>query len=200
MGAVNVLSGEFKEFDSRRGEISVDAVLASAAVPSLFQAVEVDGNFYWDGLFAENPPLSKLLQTIPDELWIIGINPKTRKTVPTTPETILDRRNELAGNIMLALELRLLEIKNELLERGALKREFLAEVPLTPTKLRLLNMSEPLAESLDYASKLDRNPSSIDKLLADGESQAERFWQNPDDKQYEIPPEWHTRERIFDSF
>jgi NTE family protein len=200
IGAVNVLSGEFKEFDSRRGEISVDAVLASAAVPTLFQAVEVNGNFYWDGLFAENPPLSKLEQTIPDELWIIGINPKTRKSIPTTPETILDRRNELAGNITLAVELRILEIYNELLERGAIKEEFLAKVPLTPTKLRLLNMSEQLAESLDYTSKLDRNPSFISKLIADGESQAERFWQNPDDEQFAIPPWWKTRDPIFDLF
>ena len=198
MGAVNVLSGEFKEFDSKRGEISVDAVLASAAVPTLFQAVEVDGNFYWDGLFGENPPLSKLEKTLPDELWIIGINPKMRKSVPTTPETILDRRNELAGNTMLAVELRIFEIYNILLERGAIKEEFLAQVPLTPTKLRLLNMSEELAESLDYASKLDRHPSLIAKLLADGESQAERFWQNPDDKQYAIPAGWHTRDRILD--
>ena len=200
MGAVNVLSGEFKEFDSKRGEITVDAVLASAAVPSLFQAVEVDGNFYWDGLFAENPPLSKLEQTIPDELWIIGINPKMRPSVPKTPEAIIDRRNELASNIMLAVELRIYEIYNQLLELGAIKEEFLAEVPLTSTKLRLINMSEQLAESLDYTSKLDRNPSFIDKLLADGESQAERFWQNPDDQQYGIPPGWHTRDLFFDSF
>ena len=81
--------------------------------------MEVDGNFYWDGLFAENPPLSKLEKTIPDELWIIGINPKTRKSVPTTPETILDRRNELAGNTMLAVELRAFEIYNILLELWA---------------------------------------------------------------------------------
>ena len=87
-----------------------------------------------------------------------------------------------------------------MLELGAIKEEFLAEVPLTPTKLRLLNMSEQLAESLDYASKLDRHPSFIDKLLADGESQATRFWQNPDDQQYAIPPGWHTKDLFFDSF
>lgn len=199
MGAVNVLSGEFRTFDSKQDQISVDAVLASAAVPTLFEAVEVDGNFYWDGLFAENPPLIKLQQTIPDELWIIGINPIERKSVPKTPQCILDRRNELAGNIMLSIELRFFELYNQLLERGALKEEFLASVPLTPTKLRLLNMSEPLAESLDYSSKLNRNPSFIDHLLNDGETQAERFWQNPDDEQYAIPEVWHTGEQLFEN-
>jgi NTE family protein len=198
IGAVDVLSGEFKEFDSRRGEISVEAILASAAVPTLFQAVEVNGNFYWDGLFAENPPLNKLEQAIPDELWIIGINPKTRTSLPTTPETILDRRNELSGNITLAVELRLLAVYNKLLELGAIKEEFLEKVPLRITTPRLLNMSEQLAESLDYTSKLDRNPSFINKLIADGESQAERFWQNPDDEQFAIPTWWNTRDPIFD--
>lgn len=199
LGAVNVLSGEFKEFDSRRSEISIDAILASAAVPNLFQAVEVEDNFYWDGLFSENPPLSKLEQTIPDELWIIGINPKTRKNLPTTPDEILDRLNELSGNITLAVELRIFEIYNQLLEKGAIKEEFLAEVPLTPTKLRLLNMDEQLAESLDYASKLDRNPTFINKLFTNGESQAEKFWLNPDDQQFAIPANWHTSDMFYDS-
>lgn len=197
MGAVNVLSGEFTTFDSTQDKISVEMVLASAAVPTIFKAVEVDGNFYWDGLFGENPPLLKLQQTIPDEVWIIGINPKERKTVPKTPESILDRRNELAGNIMLSVELRLFEVYNQLLERGALKEEFLAEVPITPTKLRLINMSEPLAESLDYSSKLDRDPTYINNLIDDGETQATRFWRNPDEEEFDIPTDWHTGDALF---
>jgi len=200
LGAVNVLSGAFKTFDSKRGNITVDAVLASAAVPSLFKAVEIDGEFYWDGLFAENPPVTKLLQTVPDEMWVIQINPKEQKKVPNTPETIIDRQNELAGNIMLAVEMRLLEFINELLERGALKEEFLAEYPLTYTKLRIIRMSEPLAESLDYASKLDRSPKHINTLIADGEARAAEFLQNPDDQEYGPPPWWKTEEDFFCEF
>jgi NTE family protein len=197
LGAVNVLSGAFKTFDSKRNTISVDAVLASAAVPSLFKAVEIEGEFYWDGLFAENPPVTKLLQTVPDELWVIQINPKEQKTVPTSVETILDRRNELAGNIMLAVEMRVLEFINQLLERGALKAEFLAKYPLTYTKLRIIRMSEPLAESLDYASKLDRSPSHINTLINDGEARAAEFLNNPDAEQYGPPPWWETEENFF---
>jgi NTE family protein len=200
LGAVNVLSGAFKAFDSKRGDISVDAVLASAAVPSLFKAVEIDGQFYWDGLFAENPPMSKLLQTVPDQLWVIQINPKERKTVPTSPETIKDRENELASNIMLAVEMRVLEFINELIERGALKEEFLAKYPLTYTKLRIIRMSEPLAESLDYASKLDRSPSNINTLIADGEARAAEFLQNPDDEQYNPPAWWQSEEAFFSEY
>jgi NTE family protein len=96
------------------------------------------------------------------------------------------------------VELRLLAVYNKLLELGAIKEEFLEKVPLRITTPRLLNMSEQLAESLDYTSKLDRNPSFINKLIADGESQAERFWQNPDDEQFAIPTWWNTRDPIFD--
>lgn len=52
LGAVDVMSGVFKAFDSRRGEITADAVLASAAIPNLFRSVPVDGGLYWDGLFS----------------------------------------------------------------------------------------------------------------------------------------------------
>ena len=199
LGAINVLSGAFKAFDSKRNDISVDAVLASAAVPSLFKAVEINGEFYWDGLFAENPPITKLLQTIPNELWVIQINPKERKTVPTSPETITDRENELAGNIMLAVEMRVLEFINELLTRNALKEEFLEKFPLTYTKLRIIRMSEDLAESLDYASKLDRSPSNINTLMADGEARAAEFLQNPDDEQYGPPPWWQSEQEFWDA-
>ncbi len=196
VGAINVLSGGFKTFDSKRDGISVDAILASAAVPNLFKAVEINGEFYWDGLFAENPPMTKLLETLPNELWIIQINPKGAKTLPTTPEAIIDRRNELAGNIMLAVELRVLEFVNGLLERGAIKEEFLAQYPIPHAKLRIIRISEDLAESLDYASKLDRSPSNINTLIDDGETQAAKFLQNPDDEQYG-PPTWWQSEQKF---
>jgi NTE family protein len=68
LGAVDVMSGVFKAFDSRRGEITADAVLASAAIPTLFRSVPVDGGLYWDGLFSQNPPVRDLLDARPDEI------------------------------------------------------------------------------------------------------------------------------------
>lgn len=56
LGAVDGVSGEFKAFDSRKGEITAEAVLASAALPTLFRAVHTGGGVYWDGLFSQNPP------------------------------------------------------------------------------------------------------------------------------------------------
>jgi NTE family protein len=108
LGAADVLTGELKKFNSRKGEICVEAVLASAAVPNLFPAVKVGEHYYWDGLFSDNPPVQELIRArsvggerTPDEVWVIQINPKTCKTVPTTPAEIVDRRNEMVGNVSL---------------------------------------------------------------------------------------------------
>lgn len=197
VGAVNVLSGDFKTFDSGQHDITVDMILASAAVPSLFKAVEIEGEHYWDGLFAENPPVGKLLQALPDELWIIQINPKTSPKLPHTFEDIRDRRNELAGNIMLAIELRIVQIFNELLERDALKKSFLNHVPMTPTDIRVIGMSDELAHALDYTSKLDRDSRYIETLMEHGQQQADAFLDEPAHERYDASDLWRTENILF---
>lgn len=112
IGAADVKSGEFKKFNSRGGNISIDALLASAAVPSLSKAVEIGGSAYWDGLFSDNPPTDELIddeivgpQNIPDQLWVVQINPQKSERVPNTTEEIIDRRNEMIGNASLYQDL-----------------------------------------------------------------------------------------------
>ena len=61
IGAVDVRSGEFKAFNSRRDRISAEMILASAAIPNLFRSVQIDGASYWDGLFSQNPPVRELV-------------------------------------------------------------------------------------------------------------------------------------------
>ncbi len=78
VGAVDVLSGEFKTF--KNNDISVDVILASAALPELFSAVRIDETMYWDGMFSHNPPLLCTLgaNLKPDEIWVIhGFRTKT---------------------------------------------------------------------------------------------------------------------------
>ena len=60
VGAVDVLSGAFRAFNSRRDRISAETILASAAIPTLFRSVRLDGGTYWDGLFSQNPPIKEL--------------------------------------------------------------------------------------------------------------------------------------------
>lgn len=174
LGACDILAGEFKDFNSRRGEITVDAILASAAIPNVFKAVQ---GTYWDGLFSQNPPVRELVADVldqrPDELWIIQINPKTRNDTPKTAEEILDRRNELAGNLSLYQEVRFIELVNEWHRQGLFNEEI--QQKYRPVKIRWIDMSPDLCQSLDYASKLSRSRSFIDMLIADGEKQAEQF-------------------------
>ena len=82
VGAVDVLTGEFRAFNSRRDRISAGTILASAAIPTLFRSVRLpDGGTYWDGLFSQNPPVRELTDEGPDEIWVIQINPRERKSV-----------------------------------------------------------------------------------------------------------------------
>ena len=168
VGAGDVLEGTFKVFSSAHGEISVDALLASAAIPNLFPAVWVDGHAYWDGIFASNPPVIAFLRktymgkhAMPDEIWIIQVNRAEHESVPETPSDISDRRNQLAGNLSLQHELQLIDMVNMLLQEGALTDEFRARFGLDmtePITVRFIRMSEELQESLDYPSKLSRQP------------------------------------------
>lgn len=185
VGAADVLTGELKKFNSRRGEISVHAILASAAVPTIFPAVEVAGHYYWDGLFSDNPPVQELIrarsvggENIPDEVWVIQINPNHCKRVPATPGEVIDRRNQMVGNISLLQNLEVIELVNLFLRERALSAEVLARFGITkrdPIDVRFIRMSEELQDSLDYVSKLTRGPDHIAALMADGEQQGRAF-------------------------
>jgi NTE family protein len=172
IGAVDVLSGEFKAFNSRRDRITVDTVLASAAIPNLFPAVRTDGGTYWDGLFSQNPPVRELLDTGPDEIWVIQINPKRHDTEPRTVVEIADRRNELSGNLSLYQELDFIEEIDRLLDQGLLA----PGGKYRQTVVRIIELSRSRASQLwGPASKLNRDPAFVRQLIAQGEEQATEF-------------------------
>ena len=185
VGAADVLEGTFKTFSSVRGEIGVDALLASAAVPTLFPAVWVESHAYWDGIFSSNPPVTAFLRKafmgdapLPDEIWIVRINPLGAALVPERPSDIVDRRNQMAGNLSLEHELKIIEITNLLIEERALTDEFRARIGMDAANkitVRAISMSEAVLERMDYPSKLSRNPHHISDLMADGEAQAFGF-------------------------
>jgi NTE family protein len=185
VGAGDVLDGTLKIFSSFNGEIGIDAVLASAAIPTLFPATWVEGHAYWDGIFAANPPVTGFLRKklmgegmVPEEIWVIQVNRSRHQHVPEAPSDISDRRNHLAGNLSLQHELQVIEMVNMLLQEGALTPAFRARFGLDTTEaisVRFIRMSNELEESLDYPSKLSRQPSHIERLLANGEAQARAF-------------------------
>lgn len=167
VSAVDVLSGEFKVF--RDAEVGVEAILASAAIPNLFRAVRIGDGVYWDGLFSQNPPVREFVvdrsvREKPDEIWIVQINPERREQEPTSVVDIMDRRNELSGNLSLNQEIRFIEAINGLLGH-------LPEDQYKHIEVRRIEMLRPL----DAASKLDRRPSFIQEMMAYGEERAENF-------------------------
>src|SRR3954451_18145065 len=80
-----------------------DDVIASLAIPPLYKDVERRGTALWDGLFSVNPPIYALttLNPKPKEIWLIQINPQRTRSAPKSMRDIVDRRNELGGNVSL---------------------------------------------------------------------------------------------------
>lgn len=176
VGAVDVLSGNFTVFNAKASQpelgISVEALLASAAIPELFRAVRIGQGVYWDGLFSQNPPIRGFLSGLqsrdakPDEIWVIQINPETRSSEPMSASDINDRRNELAGNLSLNQELFFVRQTNEWLAKKWLNADHLKHVEIRQISLEL---------ELDYPSKLDRSPNFINALQAEGRRQGSEF-------------------------
>lgn len=167
IGAVNVLSGKFKVFQN--AEITVEAILASTAIPNLFRSVKIGEELFWDGLFSQNPPIRELTDAKPDEIWVIQLNPPQRQREPILVEEIRDRRNELGGNLSLEQEIHFIEKINELLRSDR----------LVGSKYKVIEVKRiVLLRDLDYSSKLDRSPSFIKRTISDGEMAAEAFLQS----------------------
>jgi len=197
LGAANVTSGALAKFVSSREPIQVAHVLASCAVPSLFPAVPIGSDAYWDGLFSDNPPVEELIRprsmgehNIPDEIWLIKINPTRRLRVPVKPGEIIDRRNQLEGNISLFQQLGHLEMINDMIMADAFRPEFLARFDIKapvripksfhtdqdkPYHIPCIEMPIELQDLLDYEGKIDRGSDNINNLIAEGEKAATRF-------------------------
>ena len=166
VGAVEVRTGAFRRFDSRRGEITVDAVLASAAIPTLFRAAPVGTGSYWDGVFSENPPVRDLPALGPDAVWVVQLFPRTIDAVPRRQSAIADRRAELTANLSLEQELDAIERINEFVRAGYLDGAGYREVAIERIELD---------RALDSASAADRSPAFLAGLIADGERAGRRF-------------------------
>ncbi|HVL56248.1 MAG TPA: patatin-like phospholipase family protein [Burkholderiaceae bacterium] len=119
--ATNVRSGKARIF--RAAELNADAVMASACLPFLFQAVEIDGDAYWDGGYMGNPALLPLVEeTDSRDLVIVQINPIHRDEVPRTSRDILNRLNEITFNASLIKEVRTLWSVRQLIADAGLDR------------------------------------------------------------------------------
>ena len=110
-------------------EVTPDAVMASACLPFLFQAVQIDGEPYWDGGYMGNPSLFPLFYgTTTRDVMIVHINPIERHRTPKSPVEIYDRVNEISFNSSLIKELRAIAFVQKLVDQGWLKDEYKKKV------------------------------------------------------------------------
>lgn len=118
VSATHATTGKAVVFTGRK--LDARAVLASACLPLLFQAVEIDGESYWDGGYSLNPALSPLIKECgTSDLLLVQINPLSRPHAPRTSPEILDRINELTFNASLLTQMRAIDFVNQLLAEGA---------------------------------------------------------------------------------
>ena len=165
--ATNVHTGKGRVF--RNAEITADVLLASACLPTMFQAVEIDGQSYWDGGYSGNPTMTPLMRECrSQDTILVQINPIERKETPRDARTILNRLNEVAFNAVLLKELRLMALLRQVSE------------PASPEIARLGTMrihriaSDTLAE-LGSSSKLNAETAFLTMLFDEGRRSAEEF-------------------------
>ncbi len=174
IAATNVRSGKVRVFTG--DELSPEVILASACLPTLFQAVEIhDPNTgrkeaYWDGGYTANPALFPLFdRDLPDDLVVVNINPLHREELPRTPTDIHNRINEISFNSSLLRELRAISFVKRLIAEGAVARGAMKDV--------LVHMvsDDDLMGELSVVTKLTPTPVMLTRMKNAGRSAGARF-------------------------
>ncbi|WP_120501188.1 patatin-like phospholipase family protein [Roseovarius sp. EL26] len=168
VGATNVHSGKIRIF--KGNEITPEALLASACLPTMFQAVEIDDEHYWDGGYAGNPALFPLFaKDLPDDIMIININPLERPEVPKSPQDIQNRINEISFNSSLLRELRAIDFVQRLLDQDAMEQGAMKRVNVH------MIADDDLMRNLSVATKLLPTPNLLHQLKEAGRAAADVF-------------------------
>jgi len=166
ISATEVNSGRGKIFV--REELDVQRVVASACLPTVFAAVQVDGAAYWDGSFAANPPLAPLVQAADaGDLLIVQINPIARSELPRTTADISNRANEIAFNTSFVREVNAL-----LHSRTVPNEEGGAAITHAPVRLHLVTANDFLAD-VSISSKFNAEMGFLQMLRDRGMAAAE---------------------------
>jgi NTE family protein len=170
ISATDVQDARLKVFTGP--ELTNEMVLASAALPFLFQAVEVDGRPYWDGGYLGNPALWPLIDsdTAPGDILLVTLNPFHREETPKTPGQIMDRLNEIAMNASLVAELRALSFLRRLIEEDQLTET--AKAQYRHTRLHAIDADHALKD-LSLASKFNTEWTFLTDLRERGRKAAD---------------------------
>lgn len=168
IGTTQVDTGKSRVF--QREEMSLDVIMASACLPRLYESVEIDGKYYWDGGYSGNPPLAPVIQHGKcDDIVIVQINPIVRKEVPRTSAEINNRMDEIVFNQSLLKELKAIEFIQRLLKDNVIDK----------TKYRAMNIhileSQKDLNPLGASSKLNTELSFLLYLKDVGRNAAKKW-------------------------
>lgn len=179
--ATNVRTGKARVFSGH--EISTEALLASACLPTLFQAVEIDDaqtgrrDTFWDGGYTGNPALWPFFERhLPDDILIVNINPIERSATPVTPQQIQSRMNEISFNSSLMSELRAIAFAKRLIKAGAVKEGDMKDLNIH------MVADDALMNDLSVATKMVPIPQVLAQLKSAGQVAAQGFLASHRDK------------------
>ncbi|MDQ0348162.1 patatin-like phospholipase family protein [Ancylobacter vacuolatus] len=165
--ATNVRTGRGRVF--RNAEITPEVLMASACLPTLFQAVEVDGESYWDGGYSGNPTMTPLVRELEsDDTILIPINPVERPGTPRTASEILNRLNEVSFNAVLLKELRMIALLRQVANPGNCEGAQWA-------RMRIHLVRNSIMDTLGYSSKLNAEWEFLSMLRDEGRKAADAF-------------------------
>ncbi|UYG09165.1 patatin-like phospholipase family protein [Halomonas sp. M4R1S46] len=166
--ATNVRTGRATIF--RQPELTVDTLMASACLPNLYPAVEIDGEAYWDGGYSGNPALYPLVDDRGcSDLVVVQVNPLVRRKLPDSAREIINRINEITFNSSLIKELRSIQLLQRLIEAEALELERFRAM-----RLHLIHAEHDI-EELSASSKMNAEWSFISRLHDLGRAWADRW-------------------------
>ncbi len=165
--ATNVRSGRGRVF--RNAEVTPDVLLASACLPTMFQAIEIDGEPYWDGGFAGNPTITPLIrECASSDTILVQVNPVNRPGTPRTAQEILNRVNEVSFNATLLKELRMIALLRQVSDPGNSEGVRWAG-------MRIHRVASEMMTGLGYSSKLNAEWPFLTMLRDEGRKSADAF-------------------------
>jgi NTE family protein len=165
--ATNVRTGRGRVF--RNAELTPDALLASACLPTLFQAIEIDGEPYWDGGYVGNPTITPLVrECASSDTILVQVNPVERPGTPRSAREILDRLNEVSFNSPLMKELRLIAVLRQVADTGDCEGARWAG-------MRIHRIASAMMTELGYSSKLNAEWEFFCMLREEGRRCAHSF-------------------------
>jgi NTE family protein len=168
--ATNVHTGRGRVF--RNAELTPHVLLASACLPTLFQAIEIDGEPYWDGGYSGNPTMTPLVrECASQDTLIVAINPVERPGTPRSAQEIMNRLNEISFNATLLKELRMIALLRQTVDPGH-------EEGAKWAGMRVHLLTSPIMTNLGYSSKLNAEWAFLTMLKEEGRRTAEKFLKN----------------------